>query len=118
MAPPSEPEEEGLPPGMARYVYGVMRRGPHWGTGTPEENDRIQRAHVGNNLRMRASGHVLVAGPFLDSDDPRGIIIFRDLPEATIRALVADDPAIASGRLVLDLRPWLTYEGLRTDDPP
>jgi uncharacterized protein len=117
MADASEAHSD-FPPGMVRYIVGFLRKGPHWGEGPEDEAERIQEAHVANNRRMRAIGAIAVAGPFLDDGDLRGLLFFRETSPEKIRALVAEDPAIAQGRLVLDLRPWLGFDGLRTNDPP
>ncbi|MCI4336967.1 MAG: YciI family protein [Thermoplasmata archaeon] len=112
------PEAEEIPPGMVRYLLGFLTKGPHWGEGSEAEREAVQREHVANNRRLQANGAQAVSGPLLDHSDLRGILISRDAPEARIRELVAADPAIASGPLRPELRPFLAFDGLRTNAPP
>jgi uncharacterized protein YciI len=55
---------------------------------------------------MADEGTLLIAGPFMDDQEIRGIYIFdvRTLEEA--EALTATDPAIKAGRLIMELHPW------------
>lgn len=83
------PAEE-FPPGMIRDRLGFRTRRPHRGERSGEEREKVPREHGADNRR---------------------------LPER-IRGRVAADPAIAGGRVPLDLRPWPAPHGLRTDDRP
>lgn len=91
--------------GMKQYVMAILKRGPN------REMDSataatIQNAHLANIGRMAAEGKLVLAGPFLDEGDIRGIYIFdvRTFEEA--QELTQSDPAIKSGRLVMELHPW------------
>ncbi|HZY69595.1 MAG TPA: hypothetical protein VFF67_01270 [Thermoplasmata archaeon] len=113
----AEPNDT-IPPGMRTYLLGVFRRVP----GRPEiddaEADRIQRAHVANNRRLRADGTILASGPFLEESELRGILLFseRVTPDRA-REQTAHDPAIREGRLILDLYIWMTPDRLRSEPP-
>ncbi|MGA9534196.1 MAG: hypothetical protein WBR18_15875 [Anaerolineales bacterium] len=48
-----------------------------------------------------------MAGPIPDGDPIRGIIICRNVSEACLRQRFADDHHVRSGRLLLELYPWL-----------
>lgn len=104
-----------LPPGappMATYRFGLLSRGPAW---TPERNartDSIQAGHLANIGRMWETGRLQCAGPFLDGGDLRGIFVFEADSIAECRALAAADPALASGRLRLDLWDWFAPAGI------
>ncbi len=117
-AVPTRPATEEVPPGMVRYLVGFLWKGPHHGEGTPEERDRMQASHLANNAHLMEIGAAAVVGPFLDDGALRGLFIFREASVERIRALVAVDPAIAAGQLTLELRPWLGFDGLRTNPPP
>jgi uncharacterized protein YciI len=67
---------------------------------------------MANIGRMWEEGALVAAGPMLDGGDLRGIFIFRADSAAQVRALAARDPAIQSGRLVLDLHTWLAPPGI------
>ena len=55
---------------------------------------------------MAEAGQLVLAGPFMDTGEIRGIYIFnvRTIEEAEL--LTATDPAIESGRLLMELHPW------------
>ena len=48
----------------------------------------------------------MLVGPFLDDGDLRGLFVFDVQSVAEARALTETDPAIAAGRLKMDLHPW------------
>ncbi len=91
--------------GMRKYVMASLKRGPNrdW---TKEQADSLQRAHMDNITRMAEAGKLVVAGPFFDDGEVRGIYIFAvgSLEEA--EALTLTDPAIQAGSLVMELREW------------
>jgi len=100
------------PEGMTVYYMGFLRRGPSW---TPEVTpaiEQLQAAHLAHIRQMGESGALLLAGPFLDGGDLRGIFLFRTASQAEAEALAAADPAVRAGRLIVDIHPWLTKAGV------
>lgn len=91
--------------GMKRYVMAFLKRGPKRNQ-DPEEATRLQAAHMANIGRMAEEGSLVVAGPFLDDGEIRGIYIFNVSDTAEARKLTETDPAIQAGRLVMELKPW------------
>jgi len=91
--------------GMKQYVFAFLKSGPTRSQ-TDEEAERLQRAHLDNINRLAEEGKLVLAGPFLDEGELRGIYVFdvRTVEEA--RALTETDPSIKAGRLVMELRPW------------
>lgn len=91
--------------GMKRYVMAFLKAGPNRDQDSTEAA-RLQRAHLDNINRLAEEKKLIVAGPFLDASDVRGIYIFdvETVEEAT--ALTNTDPAIKAGRLVMELHPW------------
>jgi len=76
------------------------------------EIQELQKAHIANIQRLAAMKKLLVAGPFGDNGDLRGIFVFRvgSLEEA--QSLCATDPMVKAGRLVVELHPWQIPEGV------
>jgi len=76
------------------------------------EIQELQKAHIANIQRLAAMKKLLVAGPFGDHGDLRGIFVFRvgSLEEA--QSLCANDPMVKAGRLVVELHPWQIPEGV------
>ena len=56
--------------------------------------------------RLAEEDKLVLAGPFMDRDEVRGLFGFdvRTVEEA--RELTATDPAVQAGRLEMELRPW------------
>ncbi|KAA3640718.1 MAG: hypothetical protein DWQ02_01640, partial [Bacteroidetes bacterium] len=90
--------------GMKKYVMAFLKSGPNRSQDSLEAS-RLQRAHLDNISRMAEAGQLLVAGPFLDDGEIRGIYIFNGTMEEA-RKLTETDPAIKAGRLEMELRPW------------
>ena len=57
-------------------------------------------------MRMAEEGTLVLAGPFLDNGEVRGIYIFNVATVKEAEALTKTDPAIQAGRLVMELHPW------------
>ena len=91
--------------GMKKYVMAFLKRGPNRSQDSVTAAN-LQRAHLQNIERMANEGKLVLAGPFLDNGEIRGIYIFNveTIEEAT--ALTETDPAIQAGRLVMELHPW------------
>jgi len=102
---------------MTNYVMGLLRRGPNWTAAKSEETQRIQDGHMANIQKMAATGKLVVAGPFTNDGSLRGVFIFQQTSLEEARAMVDQDPAVKSGRLVVDLLPWFAAAGLRVNPP-
>jgi uncharacterized protein YciI len=101
-----------MPLPMSKYSFGLLRRGPTWTAERTPRTDSIQAGHMANIRRMHEAGLLVAAGPFENGGDWRGIFIFRGDSTERVLAMVAGDPAVASGRLVLDLYPWFAPAGI------
>src|SRR4051812_21879258 len=101
---------------MDRYVVGFLKKGPNWTGQVTEETKKIQEGHMANIRRMGATGKLVVAGPFEDKGELAGMFIFKcSLEEAQREA--SQDPAVQSGRLVLELHPWFAAKGIKVNPP-
>ncbi len=87
------------------YQFGLLRKGPNHGTGTPEERETMQAGHMATIHKMSQSGKLLAAGPMGDDGQLRGIFLFKASTQEA-QAMAAEDPTIQAGRLVLDLHQW------------
>ncbi len=91
--------------GMKHYVMAFLKSGPNKITDSAKRAD-LQRAHLKNIIRLADEGKLLIAGPFLDDQEVEGIFIFNVTTIEEAKALTETDPAIKSGSLVMELRPW------------
>lgn len=91
--------------GMHNYVMAFLKSGPNRDQDSLEAI-KLQRAHLDNIKRLADEGKLVVAGPFLDDSEVRGIYIFNVSTVEEAEALTKTDPAIKAGRLVMELHPW------------
>ena len=59
-----------------------------------------------NIRRLAEDGQLVLAGPYLDDGELRGIYVFAVETLEEARALTETDPAVQAGRLAMELRPW------------
>jgi uncharacterized protein YciI len=90
--------------GMKKYVIAFLKRGPTRLSG--KEAEELQNAHLKNIIRLADEGKLVVAGPFRDDGDVRGIFILNAETVEEAKALTATDPAVQRGTLQFELRPW------------
>ncbi|MDX1667091.1 MAG: YciI family protein [Saprospiraceae bacterium] len=91
--------------GMKKYYMAFLKAGPSRDQDSTTAA-QIQRAHLDNITRLSEEGILVLAGPFLDQGEIRGIYIFDVDTEEKARALTESDPAVQAGRLVMELHPW------------
>lgn len=91
--------------GMRQYVMVFLKKGPTTIADTAKRN-ALQRAHLDNIGKLAKEGKLIVAGPFIDNTDLRGIYLFAvdSLEEA--QQLANTDPAVIAGTLIMELHPW------------
>jgi uncharacterized protein YciI len=96
------------PLNMETVYFGFLKKGPNRKQGddkTPEIQ-QLQKAHIANINRLAETKKLVVAGPFGDDGDYRGIFVFRTGSFNEAKDLAATDPMIKIDRLRLDLHPW------------
>lgn len=91
--------------GMKKYVMAFLKKGPNRSQDSTQR-DEIQRAHLKNIMRLAEEGKLIIAGPFLDDKDIRGIFIFNVESIKEARKLTESDPAVKAGVLEMELHPW------------
>ena len=97
---------------LERYTFVLLRRPPAAPDYPEERLDEIQKQHLARLGALSERGVLLLAGPFADQPDEalRGLCIFSTGLEET-RAIMAEDPAVAAGRLAVDVMTWWTQRG-------
>lgn len=66
------------------------------------------RDHVQHYLRFHEEGKLELGGPFLLQDAGGMIVAAKDVSQDELESFAAADPAVQSGLLVFEIRPWLT----------
>jgi uncharacterized protein YciI len=97
--------------GMRRYVMALLKAGPNRDQDSTKAAE-LQRAHLDNITRMAEEGKLVMAGPFFDDWEVKGIYIFAVETIEEAEELTKTDPAIKAGRLIMELHPWYGSAGL------
>lgn len=116
---PGVPSKGGDPPpqwAMRTYVLALIYRGP---TTIADEAEAaaMQKAHLASNARLYEEGKLILAGPFRDKTDLRGIFLFDSESVEEVAGWCDGDPGIRSGWLRIELHPWYSARGI-TIVPP
>lgn len=91
--------------GMRKYVMAFLKRGPNRNQDSVTKA-KLQRAHLDNIKRLANEGTLVMAGPFFDDGDIRGIYVFAVDSLSQAEALTNSDPAVKAGSLVMELHEW------------
>jgi uncharacterized protein YciI len=94
------------------YVFGLLVRGPKSTREQTEETKKIQEGHMANINRLAETGKLVLAGPFVDGGDRRGVFIFKVDSLGEAQALTDTDPAVIAGRLKIVLYQWSVPKGM------
>jgi len=97
-------------PKMKQYFFVMLKAGPNR-TQDSLTAAKIQDGHMADMRKLAEAGKLVVAGPFGDNGDWRGIFIFDCASQQETELLVKSDPAIQSGRLSYEIHPWWTMQG-------
>lgn len=94
---------------MKQYYFVMLSRGArrHEITDTTIIK-KLHAGHMANITRLAEMGKILVAGPFGDDGNWRGIFIFDAASKEEVEGYLKEDPAIAAGRLAYEIHPWWT----------
>ena len=89
-----------------RYVV-LHNPGPQWDKAKgPFEQPGLQE-HINHYRKLLQDGKLELGGPFMDSAAGGMMIPAAGLGEDEIREFAQDDPAVRSGLLRAEVRPWL-----------
>ena len=91
--------------GMKTYVMALLKTGPNRSTDSITKA-QLQRAHLDNITKMAENGTLVLAGPFLDNGELRGIYLFNVETIEEAKKLTETDPLIKSGGLIMELHPF------------
>ena len=90
-----------------RYVV-FHRPGPTWQAGVDFREQEGVREHVQHYLKFHEQGKLELGGPFLLENAGGMMVATRDVSREELESLAAADPAVHSGLLLYEIRPWLT----------
>jgi len=82
--------------------------GPNWKHGTDFREQPGVGEHVQHYLKFHGQGKLELGGPFLIPDVGGMMVATKDVTREELEAYAAADPAVQSGLLVYEIRPWMT----------
>ena len=91
---------------MMTYYMIFLYRGEKANDIPKEKLAEIQAAHLDNINKLAAEGKLVLAGPFMDNDDLRGIFILKAGSLEEAQEFTNTDPAVKAGRLRMEVKPW------------
>jgi len=83
------------------------RPGPAWQPGVPFFQQPGVHEHVAHYRQLLGTDKLVMGGPFLDAHAGGMMIAASGVDAAELSGFAAADPAVASGLLVYEVRPWL-----------
>jgi uncharacterized protein YciI len=90
-----------------RYVV-IHKPGPKWKYGIDFREQEGVGEHVQHYRKLHEQGKLQLGGPFLLPDMGGMMIATKEVTQAEIEAFAAEDPAVKSGLLIYEVRPWMT----------
>jgi uncharacterized protein YciI len=94
------------PPSIRQVVFHTP--GPKWQSGLGLREQDGVREHVEHYLKFHQQGKLELGGPFLIQDAGGMMVATKDVSRDELEAFAAADPAVQSGLLLYEIRPWLT----------
>jgi uncharacterized protein YciI len=71
---------------------------------------KIQEQHLAHLTKMWNEHKMHLAGPFLDEGTTKGICVYNVASAEEAKTFAEEDPAVKSGRLKVEVRPWMTLK--------
>ena len=96
---------------IRKYVVGFYRPGPQRPNIPEADRPQLLSEHLEFLRRLRAAGELIVYGP-LEDTEMAGLVVFATDSLDHARAVMAREPKLVRGDLVLDLREWYAAPGL------
>ena len=103
-----------MPLKLDTFYFGFLKKGPNRKAGDDKDPQiqELQKAHIANIVRLADLKKIVVAGPFGDDGELRGIFVFRVSSLKEAQDLAATDPMVKIDRLRIELHPWKVPEGV------
>ncbi len=95
---------------MKKYYMCLLKTGPNR-TQDSTTSAEIQKGHMENISKLSKEGKLMIAGPFGGKGELRGIFILSVKSKEEAELLCAEDPAVKSGRLTVEVLEWWSAKG-------
>ncbi|KAF5085810.1 hypothetical protein DSECCO2_65830 [anaerobic digester metagenome] len=91
--------------GMKLYVFATLKTGPTVITDSAQRAALMQ-GHLSNINRLANEGKLVIAGPYINGGENRGLFIFNVETIEEAKALTETDPAVKAGVFRVELTQW------------
>ena len=91
---------------MAQWVYRIVPTRPEMVAAATDEESAIVTEHFGYLVALKEAGILILAGRTQVEEGTWGITIFEAPDEASARAVMETDPAVAAGVMSATLYPY------------
>ena len=109
-------EEPSAPPKMMVYYLVLLYKGGAWTAEDTPAVRQLQEQHMVNIRRLAESGKLILAGPFEEDSDLRGLFLLKAASKQEAEGLCQSDPAVKAGRLRAEVHPWWGPAGIRVEE--
>ena len=97
---------------MKTYFLVFLKEGPNR-TQDSATAAEIQNGHMAHLTKMYNEGKMDLAGPMMDDTKLKGICVYNVENIETAKSLAESDPAVKSGRLIVEIHPWYSMKGAK-----
>ncbi|WP_127844666.1 YciI family protein [Psychroflexus aestuariivivens] len=91
--------------GMKTYVIAFLKSGQNDSLDSTEIS-KLQQAHLKNIRQLADDGKMVLAGPFLNDSNFRGLFIFNTASIDSAKTYTESDPAIQAGLFSVEYKKW------------
>lgn len=95
---------------MKQYFIVFLKKGPNRSHDSLTAS-KIQAGHLHHFDSLYAAGKLDIVGPLGDDGEIRGICVYNVATIEEARKLAEMDPAVRSGRLIVEVHPWWAAKG-------
>lgn len=95
---------------MKRYVFMLLNKGENRSQDSIQAA-KLQEQHMNHLNTLAEAGKVIVAGPFEQGGEHRGLLIFDVATVEEALQLEGEDPAVKAGRLSMEAFYWWGAKG-------
>ena len=89
-----------------RFVI-IHAPGPRWDSSKSMFEQEGLSAHIAHYRKLLADGKLLLGGPFIDAKGGGMMLPEAGFSEKELTDFAMDDPAVKSGLLTVQVRPWM-----------
>lgn len=103
---------------MVEFHMALLKPGPNVMDAHNEAGKNIHLQEMAYFEELVKSGKVVLGGPLADSEEYRGLYVFRAKSAEEARAWADADPAVKAGHLTVEMHPWWSEEVMKPAQMP